>query len=81
MIGRQQIRPVVPDNGGSRADGVQGPLQAGPHGPLLGAAARTHRGAGAVGGVGQVEQVGTLSLVELERTSDRVENAGRNTAE
>ena len=82
VVGGEQVGPVVADDRRSRGDGVEGPLQAWPHRPLFGnAAAGSHRGAGAIGGVGEVEQVGTFGFVELEGASDRVENAGGHATE
>jgi hypothetical protein len=45
--------------------------------PRLGRSAPgPHQRAAAVGGVGQVEQVGPLGVVELEGAGDRVEDGG-----
>jgi hypothetical protein len=51
-------------------------LQAGPDRLRLGATAAQDR-VGAVGLVRQVEEVGPLSVVELQGPGDRVEHAGR----
>src|SRR4029450_4310283 len=64
VVGGEQVGPVVPDNGGSGGDGVEGPLQARACRPLLGAAAAgAHGGAGAVGGGGGGEQGGAVGFV------------------
>ena len=48
---------------------------------LAGSAAGSHAGAGAVGGVGEVEQVGPFGVVELEGAGDRVEHGGGDAGE
>jgi hypothetical protein len=48
---------------------------------LPGSAAGSHAGAGAVGGMGEVEQVGPFGVVELEGASDRVEDGGGDAGE
>jgi MoxR-like ATPase len=81
-VGGEQVGPVVSDDRRSGGNGVEGPLQAGPHGPVTAAAAvGPHGGAGAVGCLGQVEQVGSFGLVQLERAGDRIKHAGGDPAE
>ena len=48
---------------------------------MLRAASWPHPGAGAVGGVGEVEEVGALGIVELQGSGERVEHRCRNPAE
>ena len=56
---------------------VEHPLQARPGGPAFArAAAGSHAGAGAVNGVGEVEQVRSFGVVELQRAGDGVQNGG-----
>ena len=56
---------------------VEYPLQARARYPALaGTAAGSHAGAGAVGGVGEVEQVGPFGVVELQGPGDGVQNGG-----
>jgi hypothetical protein len=82
MVGGEEVHATVADYRRCGADGVESPLEAGSHGPLLGAAASgSHGAAGAVGGVGEVEQVGAFGLVELEGAGDRVEDACGHAAE
>jgi hypothetical protein len=81
MVGGQQVRPVVADDHRRGGNGVEGPLQARPHSPLVAATAGPHRGASAVGGLGEVEQVGAFGFVKLECTGDRVQDGGRDAAE
>jgi hypothetical protein len=38
----------------------------------VGAARRSHAGAGAVGGMGEVEEVGSFGVVELKGAGDRI---------
>ena len=81
-IGGEQVGPVVSDNHRPGGDGVEGPLQAGPYGPVFAAAAAgPHGGAGAVGCLGQVEQVGSFGFVQLEGAGDRIKHAGGHPAE
>ena len=81
VIGGQQVRPVVADNRRPGRDGVEGPLQAGPHSPLVAATAEPHGRASAVGGLGEVEQVGAFGFVKLESAGDRVQHGGGDAAE
>jgi hypothetical protein len=82
MVGGEQVGAVVPDDRRRSGDGVEGPLQAWPHRPVVPvAAARPPSGTGAVGGLGEVEQVSTFGIVELEGARDRVEDRGRDAAE
>src|SRR5439155_8053731 len=67
VVGGEQVHPAVADDR-RRGEPVEDPLQAGPGcPPFRRPAAGSHAGAGAVGGVGQVEQVGPLGVVELQR--------------
>ncbi len=68
----------LPTIAGCGGDGVQRPLQAGPHRPLPRAAAAAQDGVGAVGLVGQAQQVGPFGVVELQGAGERVEHAGRD---
>ena len=43
---------------------------------FAGPSAGSHAGAGAVGGVGEVKQVGPFGVVEAEGTRDRVQHGG-----
>ena len=57
-------------------------MQAGPHRPLFRWAALGPQGCGgAVGGLGQVEQVKAFGFVELEGARDRVQYAGGHSCE
>jgi hypothetical protein len=56
-------------------------LQARPHGPLVAATAGPHGRASAVGGLGEVEQVGAFGFVKLESAGDRVQDGGGDAAE
>jgi hypothetical protein len=81
VVGRKQIHPAVADDR-RPGEGVQDPLQGGPRRPALaGPATGAHACAGAVGGLRQVEQVGSLGVVELQRAGDRVEDGGGGTGE
>ena len=81
VVGGQQVHPAVADDGRG-GDSVQHPRQAGPRYPSFGgAAAGTHAGTGAVGGVGEMEQVGPFGVVELQGAGDRVEHGGGHTGD
>jgi hypothetical protein len=70
-VGRQDVEPAVANEGSRLGDGVEDPLDARPH--LLGrlrAAARWSL----LRGVDQVEQVGPLDIVEMQRVGDGVED-------
>ena len=68
----------VTDERDTVGDRLERPLQAQPRrGLARRTATGTTRGGDAVGGTGEVEQVGALGLVELQRPRERVEDAGR----
>jgi hypothetical protein len=48
---------------------------------IAAAAAGPHGGAGAVGCLGQVEQVGSFGFVQLKGAGDRIKHAGGHPAE
>ena len=76
VVGGEQVHPAVADDGRC-GDLVEHPVQARPRCPVLaGPAAGPHAGAGAVGGVGEVEQVGPFGVVELQGAGDGVEHGG-----
>lgn len=78
MVGCQEVGPVVSHDRRSGGDAVKGPLHARPRHPLCGvASAGTHGGGGAVGGLGEQEQVAPFDVVELEGPADCVENTRR----
>ena len=81
MVGGEQVRPVVADDRRAGGDGVKGPLQAGPAAHWVGLRRRGAWPRGAVGGLGEVEQVAPFGVVELESAGDRVEDAGGDAAE
>jgi hypothetical protein len=81
MVGGQQVRPVVADDHRRGGNGVEGPLQAQPHSPLVAATAGPHGRASAVGGLGEVEQVGAFGFVKLESAGDRVQDGGGDAGE
>ena len=67
----------VADERDAVGDRLQRPLQAEPgRGLARRTTARPARGRDAVGGAGEVEQVGAFGLVELQRPGQRVEHAG-----
>ena len=67
----------VADERDTVGDRLQRPPQAEPRGGLARrTTAGAARGRDAVGGAGQVEQVGALGLVELQRSGQGVEDAG-----
>ena len=73
LVGGQEVEALVAHERGGAGDRVEGPLDLGPD-QLLGLApARPRRRR--VGGAGEVEQVGSLGLVELERPGECLEHA------
>ena len=82
LVGGEEVGAFVADDGRSRGDGVEDPLDARLDRPLLGGgAAWPHGGGGAVGGLGEVEQVPTLGVVELQGAGEGVEDTGGCTTE
>lgn len=75
MVGGEEVHAAVADEGGSGGDRVQGPLQAAVRRPGPGgAAAGAGEGVGAVGGLGQMEEVGALRVVELQGAGNGLED-------
>ena len=73
LVGGEDVEAVVAHVGGGAGDRVERPLDLGPD-------ALSWSGAGAaapvrVGGAGEVEEVGALGVVELERPGQCVEHA------
>ena len=76
-VGGEQVLVRVADERDAVGDGLQRPLQARPGGGLgRRRGAGPARGRDAVGGAGEVEEVGAFGLVELQRPGERVEDAG-----
>ena len=80
VVGGQQVHPAVADDGG-RLNAIEHPLQRRSRSPARTRPASWPPGAGAVGGVGEVEEVGALGIVELQGSGERVEHRCRNPAE
>jgi len=76
VVGRDQVGPVVTDDRRSGRDGIQGPSQAGPNGPLFARTTRADDARGPVGGPGEVEQMRPFGIVELQGASDRIQDSG-----
>jgi hypothetical protein len=80
VAGEQVHTAVTDDRGGGEL--VEHPLQARSGCPgFAGPPAGSHYRASSVGGLGEVEQVGSFGLVELEGSSDRVEDGGGGAGE
>jgi hypothetical protein len=76
-VGGEEVLARVPDERDAVRDGLQRPLQARPGGGLgRGAAPGAARGRDAVGGAGEVEEVGAFGVVELQRPGERLQDAG-----
>src|SRR4051795_1900925 len=73
VVGSQDVETVVADDRGGPGDRVEGPLDLWPD-ALFGLAATRPR-PGRLGGAGEVEQVGALGVIELERAGQRVQHA------
>ena len=74
VVAGEQIHPAVADDrwGGEL---LEHPSQARLGAPALaGTAAGSHAGAGAVGSVSQMEQVGALGVIELQSSGDRIQD-------
>jgi hypothetical protein len=65
LVGGQNVETLVANEGGGAGDRVEGPLDLGPD-ALLGSAATRWR-CRRLGSAGEVEEVGSLGVVELER--------------
>lgn len=82
MVGGEEVAEPVADGRGGVADGVQGALQAGAWPPLLGGVASPRcEEAGAVGCLGEVEEVFPFGRVELQGSRDCFEDAGGHAGE
>ena len=75
FVGGQDVEALVAHERGGAGDRVEGPLDLGPDRLLGLAPARPRRRR--VGGAGEVEQVGSLGLVELKRAGQRLQHALR----
>jgi hypothetical protein len=76
-VGSEQVLVGVADDGDAVGDGLQGPAQAwSGDGPVRRTAALAARGWDAIGGSGEVEEVGTFGLVQLKRRGERLQHAG-----
>ena len=80
VVGGEQVHPAVADDrrGG---EGIEHPLQTRPGLPAFRGSAGPHAGDGAVGGVGEMEQVGPFGVVEPEGAGNRVEHGRRCTGD
>ena len=75
LAASRSIRPLRMIAG--RGERVERPLQARPGLPAFrGSAAGPHAGGGAVGGVGEVEQVGAFGVVEPQGAGESVQDGG-----
>lgn len=82
LVGGEQVHAAVAHEGGPGGDRVQGPLQTAVRGPLPGGPASTAgEDVGAVGGLGQVQEVRALGVVQLERAGDGFEDGGGDAGE
>lgn len=75
LVRREDVHAAVTDERRSGGDGVQSPLQAAVRlPPLLGTpTSRAGEGVRAVGGLGQIHQVGALGVIELEGAGESFE--------
>ncbi len=73
MVGGQNVEAVVANERGDASDRVERPLDLGPD-PLLGLAATSSRRSW-VCGAGEVEEVGAVGVVELQRSSQCIQDA------
>ena len=80
VIDGQQVHPAVADDG-RRLEPSSAHCRRVEESSAARAPSWPHPGAGAVGGVGEVEEVGALGVVELQCSGERVEHRCRNPAE
>lgn len=82
-IGGENVRAAVAHDCGPRGDGVESPLQAAVRCALAagGPAPGPGEGVGAVGGLGQMQEMGALGVVQLQRAGDGLEDGGGGTGQ
>ena len=73
LVGGEDVEAVVADVGGGAGDRVERPLDLGPDAWLGLAPARARPGR--LGGAGEVEEVGALGVVELQRPGQCLQHA------